>query len=369
MSSAVSFGTNTNAQRKRVRWYNRESSAETLYEGQPVCYMFDTTTNILGVDTGASNAASATTTEGGQNEGKFSIVEKPFTDNLMSFAGVVAYGSWCGTSVAATSYKWIDIFIPNGAIVPVRCDIATTSGRTILALEDDSQALTQLYSANYTSRAVAIAMETDSSLTTAGITLAKLEPNLFINQDLSTGSALIIATTGSASCALNRINVTTAAAAGSEMCAFEIKMEATAGMNSPWGMAGYFRSKQSGDMTDHTCSVGIIMSMESGSSGVGTQISPLNVKLVGNTGATLSTVANLHVLNLVSDVDVTGPSRFSWIYIAGDGTVDPNFFIDVKSAGELSDTASTSEPTWSTSHRKVPVCFGGTTYYIHMTAD
>ena len=45
MSSSVSFGTNTNAQRKRVMYFG----TSTIYEGMPVCYD-NSTTNVLGVD-------------------------------------------------------------------------------------------------------------------------------------------------------------------------------------------------------------------------------------------------------------------------------------------------------------------------------
>lgn len=174
--SLTSFGTNIEAQRKRVRWYNRESSAEVIREGQPVCYMFDTTNNVLGYDKGAGGDGEEqttpdTTAEGNQNEGKFMIVEKPYTDNLLWFAGVVASGGWVGKSVAATSYEWIEIFTPNGAIVPVRASVPCTVGRTILALETDSLELTQPLSANQ-GRPVAIAEETRllSDITSVAIT-------------------------------------------------------------------------------------------------------------------------------------------------------------------------------------------------------
>jgi len=194
--SLISFGTNINAQRKRVRWYNRESSAETIYEGQPVCYMFDTTTNILNYDKAAGGdqedqSSPSTTAEGYQNEGKFMIVEKPETDNLLWLAGVVAGGSWCGKSIAATSYEWVDVFVPNGAIVPVRCDVDTTTGLTILAITADSQELGFIAS---NSRPVAIAEETETGLDgTAGITLAKLDPNMFLYNSAS-GTALDLGT-------------------------------------------------------------------------------------------------------------------------------------------------------------------------------
>jgi len=72
---SVQFGTNVNVQKKRVKFYNRESSAVTIYEGMPVCYIYDTTANILGYDKGTggdpkSQSTPNTTAEGYQNEGK-----------------------------------------------------------------------------------------------------------------------------------------------------------------------------------------------------------------------------------------------------------------------------------------------------------
>jgi len=175
------FGTNTNLIRKRVKWYNRESTAETIYEGQPVCYLYDTTTNILGYDKGTGGhpecqTSPTTTAEGYQNEGKFLLVEKPYSDNLQWFAGVVAAGSWCGSSVDGTSYKWIEIYVPNGAIMPVRSEVSSTVGVTVLCLKSDQREFCA------TGRPVALAEETVDRSSTNGLVLAKVSPDMFIYQ-------------------------------------------------------------------------------------------------------------------------------------------------------------------------------------------
>ncbi len=169
-----SFGTSSDARRKRV-FYADDS---IIYEGMPLCYDFDTTDNILGYDKGAGGDVACqttpeTTAEGNQNEGKFIQVVDPTASNLTHFAGVVAGTSYSGM----TGPRWLDIYIPNGAIVPVRCDVDTTTGLTILAVTSASQELGFLVA---DSRPVAIAMETETGLDgTTGITLAKLDPNLF----------------------------------------------------------------------------------------------------------------------------------------------------------------------------------------------
>ena len=163
MSSVVSFGTNTNAKRKRVYY----TGSTTVREGEPVAYDYDATTNILGYS--KSSAANGTsTTEGNQNEGKFLRVEAITIDNQVAFAGVVANGGWVGKAGS----RWIDIFIPNGAIVPVRTDKSVVL-RDKLYLETGEQTLVNATQADMLS-CVALCMETVDRSSTTGIVLAKI---------------------------------------------------------------------------------------------------------------------------------------------------------------------------------------------------
>jgi hypothetical protein len=88
---------------------------DTVYEGMPVFYNSDTTDNVCGL---AVPTTVGTTAEGYQNEGKYFFVEKEKAANLLAPAGVVAKGSWVGT----TGPCYMDIYIINGAVVPVRCN-------------------------------------------------------------------------------------------------------------------------------------------------------------------------------------------------------------------------------------------------------
>lgn len=179
----------------------------TIYEGMPVCYNYDTTDNWSGwgeATDGADPTEQGTTAEGEQNEGKYIRVELPATGNLMHFAGVVAGSEHAGQ----TGPKLLDIYVPNGAIVPVRCDVDTTTGVTVLSIAEGEEELGFLADAS-TTRPVAIAMETETGLDgTAGTTLAKLDPNIFMYQCLD-GSALNI---GSGT-AYGRVNITTSSVA------------------------------------------------------------------------------------------------------------------------------------------------------------
>jgi len=349
----------------------------TIREGMPLCYNYDTTDNWMGVSsidftsTASTITESGTTAEGNQNEGKFIRVEDPSTSNLAWFAGVVAGADHDGE----TGPMALDIYEANGAIVPVRCNIDTTAaGRSILAIDDAATSLTSLgTSSNYTSRAVAIAAE--DVVGTSGtpvLCLAKLDPNIFICQDLSgtyPNNSLIIAPAGTSYSALNRINVTNAATAG-EMGVFEIKSDNTGGVNSPWGLCAYFRARHYGTMTDRACAFGVAMAMESGGSTTADLLSALRVKLVANTGSTISTAANANVLNLEADIDVTAPARCSYIHCSAIGANTPNYFLDVLDAGDLGDHAAEgSLSSTSAGDRMIPVRFGSSTFYLVAYAD
>jgi len=187
----------------RVRVYFEGTG--TIYEGMPVCYNYNTTDNWWGgsVSDGVITESS-TTAEGSGNEGKYIRVELPADGNLIHFAGVVTRGGWCGKD----GPRVLDIYVPNGAIVPVRCDVDTTTGLTVLSIAEGEEEL-GYSNGNSTSRPVAIAMETEADLDgTADTTLARLDPNLFLYQ-VADGTALDI---GSGT-AYGRVNVTTSSVA------------------------------------------------------------------------------------------------------------------------------------------------------------
>lgn len=366
--STVSFGTNTEAVRKRVRWYNRESSAETLYEGQPVCYIFDSTTNELGYDR-IDAEETATTDEGHQNEGKFLQVEKCNDDNLLHFAGVVASGSWCGKSIAATSWEFIDIYIPNGAVVPVRCDVDTTAGTTILAIQHDQQELGFCLSATQ-GRPVAIAMEDETDLdTTAGITLAKLCPDAFLYQDL-TGTALIAATAGTSDVWVNRINLTTAQTEGS-FCALSVQSKCTAGGGSDgYGASLYVQGDLTGVAASHWNPMGVWANITGGTQ-TGTHLTVAEFGIYAS-GANLAAVSSLSCITLRNQVSSTNPPNavHNVIRVVQDGGGDSADFLFSFYTPETVGLAA--ESSAAVSH-VIPVnvenAGGGTagTYYIMLS--
>ena len=180
-----SFGTSSDARRKRVLY----TETSTIREGMPVCYEFDATTNVLGYDKGAGGdvvcqSTPESTAEGNQNEGKFMRVEDPDANNIQYFAGVVAGTSYDGL----LGPRWLDIYVPNGAIVPVRTDLNCLIGQTILAVSTGEQELGVPLATD--SRAVAVAEETVDR-GTAGLVLARLSFDQFMYQDHG-GTALSV---------------------------------------------------------------------------------------------------------------------------------------------------------------------------------
>ncbi len=360
------FGTNANARKKRV--YYTETS--TIYEGMPVCYDYDATTNILGYDKAAggdapSQSSPTTTAEGYQNEGKFLRVEDPTDNNIMHFAGVVAGTSYAGL----IGPRWLDIYIPNGAIVPVRCDVDTTTGITLLAITVDSQEFGLPVAG--TSRIVALAMDTETGLDgTTDITFAKLDDRLSVYQDLD-GTALSVGA-GSGDIVANRINLTSAQTAG-RFCAFEVIAAVTAGGDtesggSDYGLAAYFQADVTGGTVgDRFAGVGIWTNLTGGT--IGEYVCALEVGLYEN-GCTMTGNGRTSVLTLGCQVADSVTNGFSWIYFHEDGAVAPDYLFEVANINFCSGYASSSNaPALATGDLMIPVRVGGTTYYLVALQD
>jgi len=159
----VAFGTNIHAIRKKRVYYE---GSDTLYEGVALCYNHDTTNNILGWDP-ENKTKDSTTAEGYQNEGKFLRVEKPSASNLKFFAGVVTQ-----KDAGRTGPCWIDIIVPNGAIVPVRGTESFTIGDKIYIAAGDYEFTNVPQVGGF----CGYAMETVDRSSTEGLLLAKLLP-------------------------------------------------------------------------------------------------------------------------------------------------------------------------------------------------
>lgn len=315
----------------------------TVYEGMPVCFNYDTTTNWSGFDKSQAEGYATRDTdtpEGSQNEGKWIRVENPADNNLMSFAGVVAKGS---NLIGTTGPGLVDIYIPNGAIVPVRCDVDTTVGVTILAITVGSQELGQPVSG--TSRPVAIAAETETALdSTAGITLATLDPNRFIYQNLD-GTALSVGA-GTSALAVNEINITSAQTSG-RFTALSVSAAATAGGGAHAWMYGLgldVQASVSGTTTTHVSGSNFALNLTGGTP---TEYDTVcRMELYADSNATLSSISRLSVLHLTHQVtNAPQTNRFGWILMTQNGAQASDAMILATNLATLPAVAMTGDRT------------------------
>lgn len=285
-------------------------------------------------------------------------------DNLNAFAGVVAHGGRKGN----TGPCWLDIFVPNGAIVPVRTDQSCVAGRTVLSVHAAEQHLTGPYENGC--RPVAIAQETNTALaTTAGLVLAKLDPNMFISQVGDAGKLLIDDQDTGNTLWLNKIKVDFTSATGN-CCAFTTQATSSAGANtgSYYGLALYAQADVTATPSGDVVASGHWINITGG-----TPANDLCGLMVGvyEDGATMSSIGHLSVLTLVTQVaDTCKANTHSWIYLMDNGTDEPDFLFQFSGLGAASDYVSTSDaPALATGDLMIPIRVGSTTYYLVGLAD
>ena len=360
--------TASNPRAHAIRVYYTESS--TIYEGMPVCYEFDATTNWFGGSVSNGEVtASTTTAEGSQNEGKYIRVEDPDNDNIQAFAGVVKDGGWVGK----TGPRAIDIYVPNGAIVPVRTDLACTVGRTILSVESASQELTVPLAAT-TARPVAIAEETVDRSSTSGITLARLDPNLFLYQ-FGDGSSLISDDDATAACTVNSINLNFAGTGGPKRGLYAVGEIAGAGHSTygMWKFRTYLNAAAS--QTVHTLCANLHIKDSGTLTDAGEwSSSPLYVTVeteVTTTAPTLSggSLSGIYFGYYV-DESTAAPANAYVFHFNNHASYNWDGLIRMAS-GDLGDTASGADEAAHVigfdgdgTTRKIPVLIDSTTYYL-----
>jgi len=127
-----------------------------IYEGMALCYNQDSVLNM--------NDVSAI--EGTQNPGKWTRVEVAKAANMPFFAGVVSGSAYAGK----TGPRWLDIAVPNGAIVACRGTESFTIGDDVYIAAADYE-VTNVPQAG---GKIGVAMETIDRSGTEGLVLVKL---------------------------------------------------------------------------------------------------------------------------------------------------------------------------------------------------
>jgi hypothetical protein len=195
------------AESKRV-FFRPTTTTDVLRVGDLVCYNSDLVSDHKErtVDPTHLGLTIDTYAEGEQEfTGRLFIVEKPKTANLDAFAGVVK----CLGPKAGADGDMIEIWIPNGAVLPVMCDQDCINNRTIVGVRDGA------YEGSYPGRPIGIAKETYARSAADGLVWVKVDPNMFLWQHNSTDyDGLIIDAECGASFTLNHIRLETAHTAG-----------------------------------------------------------------------------------------------------------------------------------------------------------
>lgn len=331
----------------------------TIYEGMPVCYDNSTTNWFGGSVSNGEVTASSTTSEGSQNKGKYIRVENPNADNNSMFAGVVKKGGWCGK----TGPRALDIYIPNGAIVPVRTDQNCLIDQTILAINTGEQELGVPLRAD--SRPVAIARETVDR-GTAGLVLAELNPDRFIYQDMG-GTALSVDDSDTtADTVVNRIRVKSLQTGG-QFTALSVKAESAAGAGTANERGLAIRGVAIVSATPAAQVVGNNFDLEVTGGTPTENLHACMVKLY-ESGATMSSSGIVSILTLQSQVaqDPTA-NRHTWMYLCNNGTYAPDMLFYAGSASDIPMTTCSD----TTQTHKIPIYIQGEskTYYIMVNSS
>jgi len=333
--------------------------ASTIYEGMPVCYD-NSTTNWLGVDgssvdfttTASSITEGTTTADGYQNEGKFIRVENVNADNISLFAGVVAGADHAGE----TGPRALDIYIPNGAVVPVRTDQNCLIDQTILAITTAQQELGAPLGTD--SRPVAIARETVDR-GTAGLVLAELNPGKFVHQDMG-GTALSVddASTGSDS-VVNKIYVDFLQATGN-CTALWVQAESGAGAAANgYGLALYVQADITATPSSHVGGASFWMNVTGGTPVVNLYVAEFGIYC---DGAELAG-ASVYAASFRTQVDDACAKHYMFHFQA-DGVDKPDGLFYAYNAAAIGITASDG----GVSTHKIPINIGGAVRYL-MVSD
>jgi len=213
------------AQTKRVFW-TPVTTTTILKVGQPVCYNSDSVLDHKGRSGDPTHIGLTihTYAEGAQDKtARLFVVEEPLTANLMSFAGIVKS---LGPKAGAIG-DMIEIFVPNGAVLPCWIDANVTLDATVLGIRNGAANL------SYPGRPIGVAKETINR-TTAGLCWVKIDPDAFAYQSG-------LANTGLTGCVANTMQNTFVATSGT-VCGLMVHTTASGAVatsQNSWSVLAY----------------------------------------------------------------------------------------------------------------------------------
>lgn len=362
------IGTNVDCLAETKQVYFRPTADDTVRVGDLVCYNWDLTTDYKERGTTPITGGTAYA-EGSQNyTGRLFVVEKPATANLQFFAGVVAA---LGDKAGADG-DLIEIYVPNGAVVPVMSDQYCLNGRTIVAVRNG------VYEGSYPSsaaRPIGIAMETKDRSTDDGLVWTKVDPNMFAWQYHS--SALNVddeALTNDV--IINKLHYTTAQTGG-RFTAFEIKATvAGTPACTGYGITVYTQTDISGIMTGQNAGISHWTNFNAGGD-IGGQYFAMEIGIYAGDDVDLTGIDSGEVITplcLRTQLDTASDppdAGTHWMmYLRADGSDTPDGLFYAKDLASIGAYASvTNAPALATGDIMIPVRILNSTYYIVALQD
>lgn len=280
-------------------------------------------------------------------------------DNISSPAGIVAKGGWCGQS----GPRAIDIYVPNGAVVPVRTDQNCVLGRTILAVNSNEQYLTAPLGSY--ARPVAIAWETVDTAATTGLVLAKLDPNIFIYQK-GDNAGLLVDDEDTGTVIVNRIDVDFSQASG-QCTALSVKAKSTVAQAASYdfGLALYVQADWDALAGLNAVGSGHWVNLNGGTTTGDSHITSLWAGVYED-GVTFTAVGYVTALTCslqVADALSGDPGNLAYIMFRNDGAQAIDALFTCEENSDIGLAASAVTPDYS-----IPIKVRGTTYYLSVAS-
>ena len=353
---------------KRVYW-RPDTEATVIKVGQPVCYNSDIVKDHKErtVDPTHLGLTKDTYAEGEQEfTGRLFIVEEPLTANLHAWAGIVkSLGPEAGGDG-----DMIEIWIPTeGAVVPVISDQNCVLDRTIIGIRNGEAAT------SYPGRPIGVAIETKDRSDTDGFVWMKFKSfeyaTINAGGDSASNSLIVDDESAANAVAIDARSVRFDGTGRNRMLYYVGEINGAG--HSAYGMFK-FRTYVGAALSQNAHAMCVNLIMRDDATLVDTPEfanSALYVTLETETDSlTLSggSLAAIYIGYYVNE-DGAAPARAYALWFNNNNDVDWDGLIHAQAAGDLGDDANSSEPTWSTAHRRIPVEIAGDTFYIHVTAD
>jgi len=360
------------AQTKSVFW-RPVTDTTVLKVGQPVCYHSDSVLDHKDRTGDPTHLGLTVHTyaEGAQDKtARLFCVEEPLTANLHAFAGIVkALGPKAGKDG-----DMIEIFVPNGAILPCWIDQSVTLESTVLGIRNGAASL------SYPGRPIGIAQETINR-TTAGLCWVKIDPNAFGWLD-NEGAALSMGADATANAYLVKVNYAHISGYRTALMIQQTNSGALASAGGSSAITGYINQTGAISTSGYTRAILGQLNVTGTVNNGGAHLYGIYAQIHGSATLTHCQRAAGLMVEYALTIPVTGDSDVVFLYANPSGG-DLNSFVHMFGDGEKADVIwkfsgcgglSTSTlikkmgtgGMWDNAGAwiQIPIDVAGTTYYI-----